>query len=111
MTKQEINKFKEIAETLLDKQEDWYNVVKGYDVMKSNVDFLCWAVGVVLESLQSNKDVIIQESHLAGPVNMMKEKLFILNRYLKIQEEAAKDLYNFIEGVFGKFDELLIDSE
>lgn len=111
MTKQEINKFKEIAETLLDKQEDWYNVVKGYDVMKSNVDFLCWAVGVVLESLQSNKDVIIQESHLADPVNMMKEKLFILNRYLKIQEEAAKDLYNFIEGVFGKFDELLIDSE
>jgi hypothetical protein len=33
MTKQEINKFKEIAETLLDKQEDWYNVVKGYDVI------------------------------------------------------------------------------
>jgi len=29
MTKQEINKFKEIAETLLDKQEGWYNVVKG----------------------------------------------------------------------------------
>jgi len=92
MTKQEINKFKEIAETLLDKQEDWYNVVKGYDVMKSNVDFLCWVVGVVLESLQSNKDIIIQESHLADPVNMMKEKLFILTKFLCFWKSYLKSL-------------------